>query len=293
MFLQIVTILTLFHTAHARVEALPCLEKKREFELSKLKNITDETFVSKTYTLKVGDRKAVLEEIYKKLETGELSEAILKFPSGREIKVKGILGRGKVNAIFDIGDGKALRVSFEHGQSELLTEAHAFESGYNLLQEATEFPLPHLYEVDKANDIVIVENIKLSIHFKSPDKVDLKIKTFKDWMEILQKDPTAIPPDVQKLLKDKLKEFGEKSIPLESLDDFHDENLVFSTEHGWMYIDIRNIDGSLKKAPSESTQTVFTKRTEYINWRKQIPEIDELFKDIEFDINFERRINGN
>ncbi len=190
------------------------------------------------------------------LNVGRLPKgSTLNLGNGKSVTIQGLLGRGNTTYIYDIGNGKAIRLPRGSGVSELNVSYQGYLTWFNtgfLKLAGTEAPIVKIFsEESDVSRYLIVEN--LSVAFTLEDLIYRKSE--------LQPEMAA---EATRAL---LEEFAPKTWQISFVSDMYSSQLFYSPR-GWV---IGDLTSTVYFAKNTASATLFSSMGQLpLNWRLKL-----------------------
>ncbi|MEC9282240.1 MAG: hypothetical protein VX642_05980 [Bdellovibrionota bacterium] len=179
-----------------------------------------------------------MKEIISHFETGNTEPLVLQFSRSKSFQVNGLLGKGDFfNAIFDIGDGKVLRVrqtkkklfapiSLMFGYHlPLMDSFYTYKSAYlELLKSKVPMPKSYFTETHDS-EFLVQEKIEIAFLYSDYMNPDFRKSLEKDLLEKIEND---------------LVDFAKTTARYHQIGDFREDNIVYDKKRGWLLLDMWN-----------------------------------------------------
>lgn len=164
--------------------------------------------------------------------------SVIQFPDGKTFNVKGILGQGESTIIFDLGNGKALRI-FKY--ADRVSDTADISSMVLGSEEINRSDIPHarLLETD-GKTYAVVEKVD----------IDPQIGDARKFFSALNGNQP-----IDKKVLDEWYVFSRKTAKYSFLYDLHPEQIVYSKDRGWVLLDY--LDGSRMYSGGKNSKTIF------------------------------------
>lgn len=197
----------------------------------------------------------------------------LKLADGTEYQLK-YLGDGGTTMVFDIGDGKVLRMSKTDDPTNIEWGPQGFVNGHREIS-ANGVPTVKIYKTDLDNGFNIVEKIS----------IDKKVGTFDDYL-IRKARGEYTPAEIAKIEND-FYSFTDKTYQYQYFRDFKADQMIYTTDRGWILADVapgnrlyvnknenKTVFETGNKFPESATDIINTANTRIKNLREDLPTIE-------------------
>lgn len=179
-----------------------------------------------------------MQEIISHFESGNTESLVLGFSKGQSFKVYGLVGKGDFfNAIFDIGDGKVLRVrqskkklfaplSIMFGYHlPLMDSFYTYKSAYLELIKSN-IPMPKSYFTETHDsEFLVQEKLDIAFYYSDYMKPEFRKSLGKEGLEKVEKD---------------LISFAKTTARYHQIGDFREDNIIYDKNRGWVLVDMWN-----------------------------------------------------